>query len=243
MVCEGKGNGERYIYPFYFWISFPPSPPVISARSDRHLGVIAILHISEDITSMSTSRAPAYTSQRDDQPPDDSPPPYTLNPTDDVSLEFGPTRPFRSPPQQPRQDQPLQPPPLSDFARDFYATAGRASRPAGVPHQPPLNPSQSQNPFPDDGRPTRTPVPGHPLLNNGKTLVYTMGYECDKCPSFSSPPVPTPADGIQATTPAIKPLTLPTLVVGAGRSIRSLIRALSSTHLGTMALPTDSDLS
>lgn len=190
---------------------------------------------------MSTSRAPAYGGRRDDEPTDESPPPYTLNPTDDVSLEFGPTRPFRSPPQQPpRQDhQPLQPPPLSDFARDFYATGGRASRSAGnTPHPP-----QTQTSFPDDGRPTQTPVPGHPLLNHGRTLVYTTGYECDKCESPSEHPVPTSADGIQATTPATKPLTLPILVADAGRSIRSLIRAPSSTHLGTNALPTDNDLS
>jgi len=191
---------------------------------------------------MSTSRPPAYASQRDDDRPDESPPPYTPNPTDDVSLEFGPTRPFRSPPQQPRQDYhqpPPQPPPLSDFARDFYATADRASRSTGNIHHPP----QTQNPLPDDGRPTRTPVPGHPLLNNGRTLVYTTGYECDKCEPPSILPILAPADGIQATTPAIKHLTLPTLAADAGRSIRSLIRALSSTHLGTMGLPTDSDLS
>jgi len=180
----------------------------------------------------SSSRAPAYTSQTED----DSPPPYTPNPTDDVSLEFGPTRPFRSPP------QPQRPPPqqqsLSDFARDFYATGERASRSAGNLPQP-----QTQNALPDDGRPTRSPVPGHPLLNNGRTLVYAAGYECDKCPSPSSHPLPTPADGIQATTPAIKPLTLPTLVADAGINIRNLTRAPSSTHLGTMVLPTDSVLS
>ncbi|TFK48378.1 hypothetical protein OE88DRAFT_1720161 [Heliocybe sulcata] len=34
---------------------------------------------------------------------------------------------------------------------------------------------------PDDGRPTRTPVPGHPLLRDGKLLVYPAGYECHKC--------------------------------------------------------------
>jgi len=192
---------------------------------------------------MSSSRAPAYTGQRGDEQTDDSPPPYSQNPTDDVSLEWGPTRPFRSPPQQAREDQSLQPPPLSDFARDFYATASRS---AGNLHQPALNPPrqpQTQNSLPDDGRPTRTPVPGHPLLSNGKTLVYTTGYECDKCSSPSNHPVLSPADGIQATTPAIKPLTLPTLVADAGISIRSLIRALSSTHLGTTALPIDSDLS
>ncbi|KAF8512344.1 hypothetical protein JB92DRAFT_2929033 [Gautieria morchelliformis] len=34
---------------------------------------------------------------------------------------------------------------------------------------------------PDDGRPTTTPVPGHPLLKGGKLLVYPQGFECSKC--------------------------------------------------------------
>jgi hypothetical protein len=33
----------------------------------------------------------------------------------------------------------------------------------------------------DDGRPTRVPKPGHPLLWNEKVLVYPSGYECHKC--------------------------------------------------------------
>jgi hypothetical protein len=36
---------------------------------------------------------------------------------------------------------------------------------------------------PDDGRPTRIPVPGHPLLNAGRILVYPAGHECHKCAS------------------------------------------------------------
>ncbi|EGN96951.1 hypothetical protein SERLA73DRAFT_185206 [Serpula lacrymans var. lacrymans S7.3] len=34
---------------------------------------------------------------------------------------------------------------------------------------------------PDDGTPTTTPVPGHPLLRDGMLLVYTHGYICVKC--------------------------------------------------------------
>jgi hypothetical protein len=37
------------------------------------------------------------------------------------------------------------------------------------------------NGIPDDGRPTRIPVPGHPLLNDGRILVYPAGHECLKC--------------------------------------------------------------
>jgi hypothetical protein len=33
----------------------------------------------------------------------------------------------------------------------------------------------------DDGRPTTSPTPGHPLLLNGKLLVYPNGHECHKC--------------------------------------------------------------
>lgn len=131
---------------------------------------------------------------------DDSPPPYTPNPTDELTLEVGPRRPFQPPPQQPPQRQrpslefqqqtrqDLQPPGgLSDFARDFYAAGHRPSRSLGSPPiQPPPEQPRTQNQIADDGRPTRTPVPGHPLLNNGKTLVYPFGYECSKCLSTFS---------------------------------------------------------
>lgn len=140
----------------------------------------------------SSSRSP-----RSEEDFDDLPPPYTLRPTDEVTLEVGPGRPYqRAPPQQYRPSQVLRrqnrsgpPGELSDFARDFYAAGDRESRSAeslsqSLPRSPPRHP-QSQNSIPDDGRPTRTPVPGHPLLNNGKTLVYPAGYECSKCMSTS----------------------------------------------------------
>ena len=68
--------------------------------------------------------------------------------------------------------------PLSDFARDFY-TAGSgnlANRGDGS----------------DDGRPTASPKPGHPLMRNGRVLVYPTSYECHRCtslPSFLRQPV------------------------------------------------------
>jgi len=135
-----------------------------------------------------SSRSPAY----GDDDADELPPPYTPHPTDDVTLAFGPSRPFQRPPQQPRLPQPRPPPAesLSDFARDFYAAGDSASRSAGsLPRQP-----QTQNSIPDDGRPTRTPVPGHPLLNNGKTLIYPAGYECFKCLILSLQTLSVPAD-------------------------------------------------
>jgi hypothetical protein len=35
--------------------------------------------------------------------------------------------------------------------------------------------------IPDDGKPTTRPTPGHPLLRDGKVLVYPLGHECRKC--------------------------------------------------------------
>ncbi|KAJ7881764.1 hypothetical protein B0H14DRAFT_3082538 [Mycena olivaceomarginata] len=97
----------------------------------------------------------------------------------------------------------------SDFARDFYATTtippgafsdvsgarntGSARSgyppPPTTPYQPPPGgPPRTPSPtgggaggFPDDGRPTHTPVPGHPLLHNGEMLVYPPHYECHRC--------------------------------------------------------------
>jgi hypothetical protein len=48
------------------------------------------------------------------------------------------------------------------------------------------------NTVPDDGRPTRIPVPGHPLLHQGQVLVYPANYECQKCTSRGrgSSPIP-----------------------------------------------------
>ncbi|KAJ6494274.1 hypothetical protein C8R45DRAFT_1134991 [Mycena sanguinolenta] len=108
------------------------------------------------------------------------------------------------------QQQP-QPPTthLSEFARDFYATtavppgafsdvsgarnnsssdpgyppppgAQQYQPPAGLPPRTP-SPARSPGGLPDDGRPTSTPVPGHPLLHNGNTLIYPPYHECHKC--------------------------------------------------------------
>ena len=150
----------------------------------RHGAIGILVNIPQDFLSSCILMATRTLDETDDLPP-----PYSLNPTDEVSLEFGPPRPFQRPPQQPRphhhppqrpQRQPQRE--LSDFARDFYAAGDGPSRSAqDLPHRTPPQQPQTQNSVPDDGRPTRTPVPGHPLLNNGKTLVYPAGYECYKC--------------------------------------------------------------
>ncbi|KAJ7636173.1 hypothetical protein B0H17DRAFT_1164111 [Mycena rosella] len=114
-----------------------------------------------------------------------------------------------APPQQPPQIHALPPPPtthVSEFARDFYATTSvppggfsdvsgvRATAdastagypppaPSSSPYQPPSGPPPPPSPGgpPDNGRPTRTPVPGHPLLRGGSMLVYPLHFECSKC--------------------------------------------------------------
>ncbi|KAJ3974576.1 hypothetical protein EV361DRAFT_946892 [Lentinula raphanica] len=87
-------------------------------------------------------------------------------------------------PPRPSRDASLASP-TSEFARDFYAAGAGPSRDndeSAQYHPPPgPPPTGSQRPSDDDGRPTKTPVPGHPLLNHGRLLVYPPGYECDKC--------------------------------------------------------------
>ncbi|KAJ7050724.1 hypothetical protein C8F01DRAFT_1263823 [Mycena amicta] len=109
--------------------------------------------------------------------------------------------------QKQHKDAERSSPQLSEFARDFYATTNvppntfsdvsgaRASsappatypppllprRPSSETYQPPSSRPPQANTIPDDGRPTTTPVAGHPLLLNGKMLVYPAGHECHKC--------------------------------------------------------------
>ncbi|KAF8058183.1 hypothetical protein FPV67DRAFT_1721296 [Lyophyllum atratum] len=89
--------------------------------------------------------------------------------------------------------------PSSDFARDFYAAGTGDSNPqpnadssgyAPPPGPPPPTSGQapsSPRPRPsptspsDDGRPTKSPTPGRPLLKDGKLLVYPKGFTCPKC--------------------------------------------------------------
>ncbi|THH18922.1 hypothetical protein EW146_g2155 [Bondarzewia mesenterica] len=101
-----------------------------------------------------------------------------------------------TPPLPPRPRTRSSSPPLSDFAREFYAAGAgvppseegrnnarpRYAPPPGEPpaRQPSSNSANARGER-NDGRPTRTPVPGHPLLNNGRLLVYPAGFECHKC--------------------------------------------------------------
>ncbi|KII87078.1 hypothetical protein PLICRDRAFT_244054 [Plicaturopsis crispa FD-325 SS-3] len=130
-----------------------------------------------------------------------APPPH---PPPSQSSGWGAYPGQRPPPLPPRRPSsagssvPASAAPVSDFARDFYAagagpspgssSTNRYAPPPGPPptarHRPSAEQLRSGNgegSIPDDGRPTRTPKPGHPLLHNGKMLVYPVGYECPKC--------------------------------------------------------------
>jgi len=63
----------------------------------------------------------------------------------------------------------------SEFARDFYAagTGDGLFSNTGMPSR--------EMPEHEDRSPTMTPVPGRPLLRDGKLLVYPGGHTCEKC--------------------------------------------------------------
>jgi hypothetical protein len=126
-----------------------------------------------------------------------------------------PPLPARSP--STRYAPPPGPPPQSPSI-----SGGRPSS------YPPASPTTSTAPrsgsgVPDDGRPTRTPVPGHPLLRNNEILVYPAGYECDKCePSLLF--LSTAASrrtSAQATTPDTSTSTPRTRAVSVGSATRA----------------------
>jgi len=96
----------------------------------------------------------------------------------------------------PRRNVPPPPPPRrrtsstsslpqtpSEFARDFYAagTGDRLISDAGTPSR-----VLGEMPEQEDRSPTTTPVPGRPLLRDGKLLVYPGGHTCEKCVCVSS---------------------------------------------------------
>ncbi|KAF8448730.1 hypothetical protein L210DRAFT_943394 [Boletus edulis BED1] len=58
---------------------------------------------------------------------------------------------------------------------------GQVLQPPPPPPRPVSAPPHSPPTVPDDGSPTRTPVPGHPLLRDGNLLVYPRDHLCVKC--------------------------------------------------------------
>ena len=74
--------------------------------------------------------------------------------------------------QQPRHDPPPAPPPSSrPRAASTPSSAGAGSS------APPAR----------NGYPTSTPTPGHPLLRNGRTLIYPESHRCQKCKLLCCP--------------------------------------------------------
>lgn len=71
---------------------------------------------------------------------------------------------------------PPGPPPKSAPGGNQYAPP-----PGAPPSSSGASGSGNANGVPDDGSPTKSPIPGHPLLLNGKLLVYPGSYECHKC--------------------------------------------------------------
>jgi hypothetical protein len=151
-----------------------------------------------------------------------------------------------SPPERPHSQ-------LSDFAQDFYNAGPTAAQqapqqpryapPPGPP--PPRRPraastssgAGSTAPSASDGRPTTTPTPGHPLLRNGKTLVYPENYLCPKCTFLTPSPTcrsPTlyPLKCEKARIRATRTMTRLTRVVSAGTASASHLRPFSPQARG-----------
>lgn len=158
-------------------------------RFERMVDQLAAAAISQQQTGSSN-----YQSQSPYRPPPSQHPSPSLRPQATGS-SFRSVTPPPSHPSQPLRRPTLdRPRPQSEFAREFYA-AGSESTPAiHVTNEdgpsrsyappggmPPRSPVGSPNATPDDGRPTTVPTPGHPLLHEGKMLVYPSGHMCRKC--------------------------------------------------------------
>lgn len=76
---------------------------------------------------------------------------------------------------------PSRPPPPP---RHPSSSADRPSAFAPPPGPPPSQSPRRAEPSTEDWKPTTTPTPGRPLLNNGHVLVYPAGHECRKCTSY-----------------------------------------------------------
>ncbi|KAF8839364.1 hypothetical protein BDN67DRAFT_997302 [Paxillus ammoniavirescens] len=77
-------------------------------------------------------------------------------------------------PHNPSPGMGLYAPPAGPPPRGPGQASGNARRSSTPPRSPPPI-------IPDDGTPTRTPVPGHPLLRDGNLIVYPKDHLCVKC--------------------------------------------------------------
>jgi len=101
---------------------------------------------------------------------------YPGRPLPNASSTLPPRRNVPPPPPRPPHRRTSSTSSLpSEFARDFYAagTGDGLFSDTGMPSR--------EMPEHEDISPTTTPVPGRPLLRDGKLLVYPGGHTCEKC--------------------------------------------------------------
>ena len=151
----------------------PPGPPPPSRRTEAQTSTAAL---DDSMSALSIEAPPA--------PPAYSPAPNVW--VGEASMEFGPRRAFQEAPPPlivavpgmvsgppPSGPQQYQAPPQQ------YAAPGAQRGP--YPQQSMIPPAPAPVHVQDDGKPTRTAVVGHPLMHEGRVLVYTPGYECRSC--------------------------------------------------------------
>lgn len=83
----------------------------------------------------------------------------------------------------PQSSSSLRPPAASPALTRRRSEGGGQYQPP--PHPPPSTsppaPASTTQSVANDSKPTRNPMPGHPLMYNGKVLVYPPRYTCHKC--------------------------------------------------------------
>jgi hypothetical protein len=89
------------------------------------------------------------------------------------TLEVWPKMPFQRVPQQ-QQQQVFVPPPQA--LTTYEAAAASTETQVGE-----VRVGAGGVDVTNDGRPTQVSMPGHPLLLNGRLLVYLSGFKCQKC--------------------------------------------------------------
>ncbi|KAF4579167.1 GATA-type domain-containing protein [Pleurotus pulmonarius] len=93
---------------------------------------------------------------------------------------------YQPPPGPPPGRSGLYPPPSGPLPNSPRQYAPPSGPPPPLPQRPRTTSptpgsSSGSGSRPNDGRPTQVPTPGHPLMRDGKVLVYPNGYVCDKC--------------------------------------------------------------
>ena len=180
------------------------APPAYSLTPDIGGGEIAV---EEDPPSLFQQEPEPVVQppQPDPFPPPGPPSPFPsppLSQLSDVEALPSPTTPLQE--QRRYAPPPGRPPPAgsvpqqSRFAPPSAAPPPVAPPPGAPPLGPPPLPSSrpqaasastsagagSTAPHSRNGYPTSRPMPGHPLLLNGRILIYPETYLCPKCKSY-----------------------------------------------------------